>query len=498
VNLVGTLVVNGTLGTSTNPISLTDPSSMLEGNGTVNMPVVITGSGAAVSSSGSGQLTIHAAGGTGVDVQAGANNAGILNVKITGSNTGVILEPGSGNKTNVTGNTITGNLIGVEPLNGCLTVEGNLINTNNTGVEIPATNPHNASLAVNPLLTLEGNDLSGNSALGMMNATSMGVTALFNWWGSATGSVVAAQLSGVGVDNYTPYALDATSVGPSPTTFNFFNGAGTDGNVYVTGTQGQDTIAATVDSTNSNLIHVTGNAVAGSAGNYLRSGPSNRIIVYGFGDNASASGTRDSITVSGDTATAPWNAQINSEVQLAYREPISFSGTSSSTITTRGFGADVIFGGGNDSISALTSGNNVIVAGLSTGKTGAPTAPRIYGGSGANIYIAGYVDCTLAPNSSHMPPGANTGRLDYEALRAIDDFWASSAGGMSGAMSDDALYSVATAIQLGTARATIIPGSGHGWFLTKGTTNPTNTPTGINSDYVAASSASPNYRQAIQ
>jgi hypothetical protein len=50
-------------------------------------------------------------------------------------------------------------------------------------VEIPATNPRNASLRVDPLLTLEGNDLSGNSAFGMVNSTSMGVTAILNWWG---------------------------------------------------------------------------------------------------------------------------------------------------------------------------------------------------------------------------------------------------------------------------------------------------------------------------
>jgi hypothetical protein len=246
-----------------------------------------------------------------------------------------------------------------------------------------------------------------------------------------------------------------------------------------------------VDATNSNLIHVT---VNGTTSNYLRDGVGNRIIIYGFGDDNP--GTTDSITVSGDSATAPWNAQINAEIQLAYREPVSFTGTSRTTISTTGFGSDVIFGGGNDIINALTSGNNVLVVGKSMGKTGSPTAPRLSGGTGNNIYIAGFIDCTLAPLAS-------TGRLDYEALRAIDDMWASGVGGSLGAMADAALYSVVNtpgAITTGSARASIFPatGGGHNWFVVKGSSNPMNTPTGSNADYVAASPNSPNYRQAIQ
>ena len=168
-----------------------------------------------------------------------------------------------------------------------------------------------------------------------------------------------------------------------------------------------------MDAGNPNLIHVTG---AESAASYTRGGASNRIIIYGFGDNVA--GTHDTITVSGS-----WNAEINTEA-LTYREPISFSGTSTTTVTTTGSGSDVIFGGGNDIIAANTSGNNVIVAGLSTGKTGrAAPLRRCTGGSGDNIFIAGYVDCTLAPL-------ATTGRLDYETLRAMDDAvgdWAAAA-----------------------------------------------------------------------
>jgi hypothetical protein len=164
----------------------------------------------------------------------------------------------------------------------------------------------------------------------------------------------------------------------------------------------------------------------------------------------------------------------------------------------------VIFGGGNDNISAGTSGNNVIVAGLSTGKTGAPNAPRMSGGSGKNIYIAGFVDCTLVDPAK--TPLASTGRLDYEALRIMDDFWATTSGGLAGAMSDDALFSIVNtpgAIMTGTARATIVPGSGQSWFIVKGANNPVNTPTGLNQDFVAAqyqptTPSSSNYRQAIQ
>jgi Bacterial Ig domain/Putative Ig domain len=486
VNVVGTLVVNGSYAML---VVLTDASSVLEGHGSVRGPVVVAGtpaSGAIVTSSG-GTLTITSGGPFGIDVQPGANNVSISNITVTGSNIGIRLEPGNGNMTSVKGNAIDANNIGVEPLNGCLTVTGNLINGDNTGVEIPAVNPNNPSLAVDPLLTLEGNDLSGNHAFGLENATSMGVTAILNWWGSSSGSAVAAQVSGVSVGNYTPFALDAASVGPIPTMFDFFNGTGIDGNVYVTGTLGQDSISATADTTNNLLVSVTVNGVTN---NYLRGNTGNRVIIYGFGDNGL--GTRDTIIANDNTASV-WNAQINSEA-LTYREPITFSGTSSSTITTTGFGSDVLLGGGNDYLAALTSGNNVIVAGRSAGRTGAPSAPRLIGGSGNNINIAGNVDCTLAPMAS-------TGRLDYEALSAIDQLWAMGLGGVADAMSVAALFSVVNtpgAILSGTARATIIPGSGQSWFIVKGAGNPVNTPTGNNSDYIAGPTANPNYRQAVQ
>jgi hypothetical protein len=486
VTIEGTLIDNGTLTAAS--VSLDGPGAVLKGTGSVTGPVIVTsmGSGSTIG----GSLTITNPGGTAIDVQAGANNVSISGVTVTGSIIAVLDEPGSGNMTSITGNTITGNATGLEFLNGCDTATGNLINGNNVGVLIPATNPGNPSLPVNPLLTLEGNDLSGNSSKGMTNASTMGVTAILNWWGSASGTAVAAQVSGVSVDNYTPYALDATSVGPTPTTFDFFNGTGTDGNVYVTGTLGTDNIVATVDSVNTNLVHVTGSA---APGNYLRGGASNRIIIYGFGDNVT--GAKDSITFGGDTATAPWGAQINTEA-LKYREPIGFGGTSSSKVTVTGFGNDVIFGGGNDNISDKTSGNNVVVVGLSTGKTGAPTAPQVATGSGSDIVIAGFIDCTLAPLAS-------TGRLDYESLTAIDALWATSAGGSAGAMSAPALYSVANtpgAIETGTARAVITPAGGTSktWYVVKGAGNPNNTPTGADQDYVNGSMISPNYRQAIQ
>jgi hypothetical protein len=104
------------------------------------------------------------------------------------------------------------------------------------------------------------------------------------------------------------------------------------------------------------------------------------------------------------------------------------------------------------------------------------------------------VDCTLAPL-------APSGRLDYATLRAMDDLWATGAGGMADAMNAAALFSVANtpgAIQAGTARAVIIPGSARSWFLVKGATNPSNTPTGSDQDYVIGSTANPSYRQAIQ
>jgi hypothetical protein len=64
-----------------------------------------------------------------------------------------------------------------------------------------------------------------------------------------------------------------------------------------------------------------------------------------------------------------------------------------------------------------------------------------------------------------------------------------------------ALFSVAGtpgAIPTGTARATILSGSGKSWYILKGAANPANTIGGLNADYVTGSTASPNYRQSIQ
>jgi autotransporter-associated beta strand protein len=485
----GTLTLNGTLEAAPNPVILTGPTSILDGSGSVLRPVLITSmaSGAMIR----GSLTISNSGGVAVDVDPGPNNVTVTGITVTGSNVGILAEPGSGNHLSITDCTITGNLVGLEVLNGCISATGNIIGSatgpgNNVGVYLPAVNPNDPALPVDPLLTLESNQIVGNTTA-LQNATTMGVTAILNWWGSSQGArpqglAATNAIVGLSVQEYTPYVMDETSAGPNPSTFDVFQGTASDGNVYLTGTLGADTITATVDAVNTNLIHVTGTML----GDYLRGGASNRLIVYSFGDNLSS--TRDVISVNGS-----WDAEIHAET-MPSREPLTFAGSSNSTITTTGSGSDVIFGGGNDTINANTSGNNVLVAGLSTGRTGAPTAPRLSGGSGANLYIAGSVDDTLAPQ-------APSGRLDYDTLRAMDDLWAAGLGGMTDAMSAAALFSVVNtpgAILTGSARATILLGSGHNWFIVKGTGNPVNTPTGNNADYVAGSTASPNYRQAVQ
>jgi len=109
------------------------------------------------------------------------------------------------------------------------------------------------------------------------------------------------------------------------------------------------------------------------------------------------------------------------------------------------------------------------------------------------------VDCTLAPEAA-------TGRLDYETLEAMDKAWAMDGGAVGSMpyafeMDAAALFSVANtpgAIMTGPARALITPGHGPSWYIVKGAGNPTNTPTGINQDYVNGSMIPPNYRQAIQ
>jgi hypothetical protein len=489
VTLAGTLTVNGTLAAQSVTLQkskATDPSPILSGSGSVLAPVVVTAAGALVSG-----VSILAAGGTGIDVQPGASSVEINAVTVNNSTVGIVLEAGSGNSTSITGSTLASNLIALEALNGCILATENVLGGasgqgNDVGVYLPATNPSDPALPVDPLLTLEGNTITWNGTA-MANATSMGVTAQFNWWGNSAGPGPVDALGrdpvlGVNVNDYTPYALDATSAGPNPTTLHFFNGAGSDGNVYVTGTLGADNLLAQVDSVNANLIHVSGPV----SGNYTRGGTGNRLIVYGLGDNLP--GTHDSITVSGS-----WNAEIHSAA-LTYREPVTFGGLSSTTLTTLGSGSDVIFGGGNDNLNAGTSGNNVLVAGLSTGKTGSPTAPRLSSGNGANLFLGGFVDCTLAPL-------APSGRLDYATLRSMDDLWAAGTGGGADAMTAAALFSVAStpgAILTGTARATLSGGPGKNWYIVKGASNPVNTPSGLNADYVLGSTASPSYRQAIQ
>jgi Putative Ig domain/Bacterial Ig domain len=478
--VVGTLTINGTLGATTSPLSLVGPSSILSGSGTIQRPVIVTGTASGAQIEGvSVSYTLQPGTTVDIDIQAGADNVAISGINLITGTIGIVIEPGSGNHLSITGSTIRNAGQGLEVLNGIVTATGNSLVSNNVAVEIPATNPNNASLPVNPLLTVEGNVFQGSST-GLMNASTMGVTALFNWWGSAAGPATG-QVVGISVDEYTPYALDATSAGPSPTALDFFNGTGADGNVYVTGTLGADAITATVDATNANLIHIGGP----NSGDDLRGGAGNRIIIYGFGENAA--GAHDTISVAGS-----WDAEIH-VAALAYREPLGFSGLSRSTIPTTGTGSDVIFGGGNDSIAAMTSGNNVLVAGLSSGKTAPRTAPQLSGGSGANVFIAGSVDGTLAPLAA-------SGRLDYATLRAMDDLWASGAGDANDAMNAAALFDVANtlgAIPVGTARAVIVPGSGQSWLVAKGGSNPSNTPTAVNNDYVAASSATRYYRQAI-
>ncbi len=67
-------------------------------------------------------------------------------------------------------------------------------------------------------------------------------------------------------------------------------------------------------------------------------------------------------------------------------------------------------------------------------------------------------------------------------------------------MTAAALFSVADmpgAILTGSARSNILPDSGPSWFVVKGAGNPINTPTGNNTDYIAGSAVSPNYRQVL-
>ena len=59
-------------------------------------------------------------------------------------------------------------------------------------------------------------------------------------------------------------------------------------------------------------------------------------------------------------------------------------------------------------------------------------------------------------------------------------------------------YSSCRAAFAGHCVRPFVPRSGLNWFIVKGSSNPSNTPTGINNDYVVAPPGKPNYRQAIE
>jgi hypothetical protein len=81
-----------------------DASSVLSGSGKMLGPVVVTGTASGATIGGS--LTITNAGGTGIDVQAGATNVTIMGVTVSGNSLGMLIEPGSGNMTPITNSTI--------------------------------------------------------------------------------------------------------------------------------------------------------------------------------------------------------------------------------------------------------------------------------------------------------------------------------------------------------------------------------------------------------
>jgi hypothetical protein len=73
------------------------------------------------------------------------------------------------------------------------------------------------------------------------------------------------------------------------------------------------------------------------------------------------------------------------------------------------------------------------------------------------------------------------------------------ADAMNGAALD--LFNAANtpgSIMTGTARAVITSSTGKTWYVVKGGSNPVNTPTGLDADYVTGSTANPNYRQGIK
>jgi hypothetical protein len=49
-----------------------------------------------------------------------------------------------------------------------------------------------------------------------------------------------------------------------------------------------------------------------------------------------------------------------------------------------------------------------------------------------------------------------------------------------------------------SARAVLLPGRGKNWQIVEAGANPSNTPTGIDQDYVVGSTVPSKYRQAIQ
>jgi len=92
------LTVNGSLTASS--VTLDSPSAVLGGNGSVLAPVVITtaGNGAMIT----GFLTVSNPNGVAIDVDAGVTKTALSGITVTGSNIGILVEPGSGNDESIT------------------------------------------------------------------------------------------------------------------------------------------------------------------------------------------------------------------------------------------------------------------------------------------------------------------------------------------------------------------------------------------------------------
>ncbi len=172
------------------------------------------------------------------------------NTNVSGSPVGILVT-GSDASSNIHDNslTITGNVIGIDVNGGTVSpLYRNTISANGTGVRVinsgilgltsenfitnNTVDGIRIEASAGTIAGINNNDLSGNTGFAVNNANAVLVDATCNWYGSADGNIVFAEING-NVD-YIPYLTNGTDNAPGTAGFQPVPGScGGPGNFYV-------------------------------------------------------------------------------------------------------------------------------------------------------------------------------------------------------------------------------------------------------------------------